>query len=1148
MSLRKKIFNALALCCVFLFFGNLEAQQITGKYKDTPIKDVLKDIENQTDYSVIYDVAILKQAKNVTTEFIQTPLESVLKNILGNNLGYSLKGEIISIFEKNKKGKKKLKNISGKVVDSKGNPVIGAELYILSTGKTINADFDGAFIIDEIPEFSTIIVSEMGHEPKEIKASKESLKKITLETAKEMSEEQRELAELFSKKDTVQLNDIVVVGYGAQRKGDLSTSVSSVKAEDLVNSNTSDFRQALSGKMAGVQVTMPSGDPEGPVSIKVRGTSTINAGNDPLYVVDGVPMQRGMGNINSNDIESIEVLKDASAAAIYGSRGSNGVILITTKSGKGGKLRIDYSGYYGVQSVSKKLPMMNAYEFAEFAADGHNNAYLSEVKNASSSDPNDKRKKGYQKIPPILFPYLKGEVGLVDTDWQDAIFRDAYTMGHNLSFSGSSDKIKYFLSAGYMGKEGVILNSDFQKFNARMNLSAKYNKLKFGVNFAPSYSKSNRVDASDKGGIVQSALMMPPIFPVYNEDGSFNYQGNGYLRIGTDYQHNEVLNPVAIAVLPKNLIDRFSVTGKLFASYDLLKSLNFKTSFGGDFYGAHNDQYTPSTLPFKGKEYYDSPSNPVGYSSSSFFFNWLFENQLTYDKRFGKKHKLNTIFVQSMQKETFKYDNVRATDYPNDYITVIDGGTVIAGSSNITEWTIASYLSRAQYNYDNRYLLSLAIRADGSSRFGKNKRWGYFPSASAAWNVSKEKFFKRAYNLSFINNLKLRASYGVTGNFQIGNYEHLATMSLENYILGDGSGSLVFGYKPDKIENKDLGWEKNKMVNGGLDLHMFNHLLDLTVDYYYSNTENMLLYVPVPLITGYSTSLTNIGKVNNKGIELGLSSRKKFNDFSGISFNANWSKNINKVISLGETDATIISSGSVGHAYYITEVGKPIGNYYLPIIDGVFKNEEELNSYPHLKNAKVGDFKFRDVDGDKVIDLDKDRAVVGNYMPDFTYGFGGKFWYKNLDFSFNFQGVYGNEILNLNKRYIDNLEGNFNGTTIALDRWKSADVPGNGHVNKANRKQTGSNGRTSTWHIEDGSYLRLQNVSIGYTFPEKLIKSLSISKLKFYFTGQNLLTISKYSGYNPEVNARPGSSLTPGEDYGTYPLARTLIFGVNLSL
>ena len=373
-------------------------------------------------------------------------------------------------------------------------------------------------------------------------------------------------------------------------------------------------------------------------------------------------------------------------------------------------------------------------------------------------------------------------------------------------------------------------------------------------------------------------------------------------------------------------------------------------------------------------------------------------------------------------------------------------------------------------------------------------------------------------------------------------------MALDNYILGTGNGQLVQGYKPNTIKNDDLSWEKNAMVNVGVDLQMFKGLLGITVDYYNTNTSNMLLNVPVPHLTGYSTALMNIGKVNNRGWEIALTSQKNFTKDFGYSFNANYATNTNEVKALGPGNAPIISTGSVDHAYYITKVGEPIGCYYLLVQDGIFSNEEELKKYPHFSNTQPGDFRFVDVDGDGVMDLDKDRTIVGNYMPDFTYGFGGKVGYKGIDLDFNFQGVYGNEILNLNRRYIDNLEGNTNGTTIALNRWKSADNPGNGQVNRANRKSKGYNGRTSTWHLEDGSYLRLQNVTLGYTLPQNLTRRFFVEKLRVYVSGQNLWTSTNYGGYNPEVNARPSNSLSPGEDYGTYPLAKTFLFGLNITL
>lgn len=1113
---------------------NAQNQKITLPPGQKTILSAFEEIEKQTQMTIAYNESVINVKQTVNANITGKSLSETMTILLkGTNTTYNIQGDRIIIVAAQPRAPKK--KYSGVILDNKEEPIIGASVSVKGNSSigTVS-DLNGSFSL-EVPVGSTFVISYIGYTPMEIKLGDKTSLNIILQENTEL------------------LNEVVVVGYGVQNKRDVSTSISQVKADDIANVAVSDMRQALVGKMAGVQVTQPSGDPGGAVSIRVRGTSTISAGNEPLYIIDGMPVERGLANLNNNDIESIEVLKDASSAAIYGSRGSNGVIIITTKQGRTEKLTVQYDGFYGFQKVSKKLPMMNAYQFAEFARDGHNAAYLQDVPTGSADDPNSVRPQGYHQIPAELFPYLNGEQGLTDTDWQDEIFRTAATTNHNISLSAKGKNISYYVSVGYYDQEGIIIESDFKKYSTRLNLDGKYGKFKFGVNFSPSYSKSNRVNASGSygsGGVVQSALAMPPVWSVYNADGSYNYQGNGYWRIGTDHQHNEILNPVALAKLQSDVVDRYVLVGKVYAGYEFMKGLSYTLSLGGDYYGAHNDKYRQSSLPLVGLKYYDQPSNPVGSSSSSFYFNWLVENQINYNTTIKDSHNINAVLVQSAQKERKKGNYVEATDYPNDHIESITGGTVSKGTSEITEWTLASYLARVQYSYQGRYMASAAIRADGSSRFGANNRWGYFPSASAAWRISDENFFRSTKALSFIDDIKVRASYGVTGNFQIGNYEHLSTFAKDYYILGGDGGKSAFGYKPEKIKNDDLTWEKTAMVNVGLDIQLFKGLLGLSVEYYDSNTSDMLLNVGVPLITGYSSTLMNVGKVNNRGWEIQLTSQKNITKDLKYEFNANFSTNRNKVKELANGQPYIIESGSVEHAYYITEVGKPIGSYYLLVQDGIFENEEQLKQYPHFADTQVGDFRFVDVDGDGVLDTSKDRAIVGNYMPDFTYGFGGTVTFKDFDLGFNFQGVYGNEILNLNKRYIDNMEGNVNGTTIALDRWRSEDDPGNGQVNRANRKTKGSNGRTSTWHVEDGSFLRLQNLSLGYTLPTKWTQRFHVQKLRAYVSGQNLYTWTNYSGYNPEVSLRHDKdkgTLTPGEDYGTYPLAKTFTFGLNIT-
>lgn len=1116
-----------------------DIQHVTLKFKDATLTQVLSAIEHQTNYRFSYKDSSVADKVGITLSCENTPVTTALEMALkGSGLTYDIVSDkSIAIVEASRKASQaavpanvKTKKISGTIIDPEGEPVIGASVIVDGTSNGVSTDFDGNFTIDKVPEGSTVNVSYIGYQPIAFTVGDKDVYDFTLAENSEV------------------LDEVVVIGYGTVKKRDVSTAISQIKSEDIANLPNSDFRQSMAGKMPGVQVMQTSGDPEGNnIMVRVRGVSSATAGNDPLYIVDGVPMDNGLGNINPNDIESLEVLKDASAAAIYGSRGSNGVIIITTKKGVSEHVKVTYDGYAAWDKVSKKIDMMNAYQYAQLSKEAHDNAYWD--LHPGGTDPNGSRPESFSNYPIELLPYLTGEPNLTDTDWQDEIFRTGFSTSHNVTVSGKTETVNYFFSGNYLSKEGIIINSDFEKYSLRMNLDGKYQRFRYGVNMSPSYSKSKRVNASGSygsGGVVQSALASCPIWPVYNADGSFNYKGNGYWRIGNDYQHNEVLNPVALATLQKDNVTRFAFTGRAFVGFDFGRGFSFQTSFGGNYYGANNEKYRSGALPLLGKDYYDKLSNPVGEASNGSYYNWLFENQLNYNADFGD-HTINAVVVQSAQKETYKGVYVKATDYPNDYIQTITGGTVSDGNSQTTEWSLASYLARAQYSYRGLYMLSAAIRADGSSRFGKNNRWGYFPSASAAWRFTGEDFFRNISAMNWLDDGKLRFSYGKTGNFQIGNYRHLSTMDQDDYILGSGSGSLNSGYKPTGIDNPDLTWEKTSMINAGLDLFALNGYLKLTAEYYYADTYDMLLNVPVPRPTGYSTTLMNIGKVNNRGWELSLGSSHSYKNGLSYSFNATWSKNTNEVKALGQQNAPIISSGSVEHAYYITQVGKPIGSYYLLVQDGIFRNEEDLKAYPHFDNARPGDFRFVDVDGDGVLDVNKDRAIVGNYMPDFTYGFNGTLAYKGLDFAVAFQGVYGNEILNLNRRYLDNMEGNVNGTVASLNRWQSATNIGDGFTNRANRKQTGYNARTSTWHLEDGSYLRLQNITVGYTLPSNWTKKLYIEKCRIYFSANNLYTWTNYSGYNPEVSLRNSNALTPGEDYGTYPLARTFMIGLNLT-
>ncbi|WP_332369254.1 SusC/RagA family TonB-linked outer membrane protein [Spirosoma telluris] len=846
-----------------------------------------------------------------------------------------------------------------------------------------------------------------------------------------------------------------------------------------------------------------------------------------------------MSTVNTDDIESIEVLKDASASAIYGSRGSNGVVLITTKRGKEGKTVINYDSYVGVQNVSKKIDMLDAYEYAQMSYEAKNNAYLDRNPTGKPTDSNDIRNKGVGApstlIQPEIVPYLSGQAGLTNTNWQDAIFRSATIQNHTLSISGGKDNVKYYLSGNYLNQRGVVINSGFKRYGMRANVEVKSGRLTAGINFNPTYSYHDLIKAEGPylgEGVVGLALQMAPIFPVYNADGSYNFGGNAW-----GYGATSILNPVAIANQVSDKLSQLRLLGNAYAQYEIIDGLSYRLSVGTDINSFQRDYYRPSTLEIRDRK---GASTPTGFSRAQNFVDWLVENTLTYNRSFGQ-HTISALAGFSSQKDRRVANELTATNFPNDLVTTLNAGQVTSGSSDIQEWSLLSYLGRVQYDYNGKYLLSGAIRADGSSRFGKANRWGYFPSVSAGWNVSQETFLK---SVNWLSDLKIRASYGLTGNFQIPNYGSVSLLNYSNYILGNET--VVSGLAPGNSANDKLKWEKTAMLDVGFDVSFLRNKLNLTVDYYNANTSDLLLNVPVPRASGFSTELQNIGKVNNQGIEFTLGTRQTFGRLRWDA-SANIASNRNEVKALGPAGDPIIVAGGVAGAQFITQIGHPIGEYYTMINDGVFKNQAEIDAYPHTSTTRPGDFKFRDNNGDGKIDFNSDRAVTGSYFPKYTFGFNTSFAYRGFDLAVAVQGVQGHKILNLIRRYIYNMEGNGNLFRGALDRWQSADNPGNGLVNRANRLASGSNGEISTWHIEDGSYVRVRNITLGYSLPAGVLSRLHLSRARLYVTTQNPFTFTKYLGFNPEVNSRPDSALSSGEDYGTYPLARTTSVGLNLS-
>ncbi|MFT3826595.1 MAG: TonB-dependent receptor [Chitinophagaceae bacterium] len=962
------------------------------------------------------------------------------------------------------------------------------------------------------------------------------------------------------------LNEVVVIGYGTQSKKDITTSVASLKAEDINNFPATGLDKAMTGKLAGVQVLQPAGAPGAGISIVIRGKGTVTAGSDPLYVVDGIPLSDNdvngpgakvnpLNSLNMNDIESVDVLKDASAAAIYGSRGSNGVIVITTKRGKKEKPTISFNSYAGTQETNKKIKMLNAYQYAQLIYDAHNNTYFDLLADkgltGSASDDNATRltkllgaagnTSNAYLLPPDIFPYLNNQPGLPDVNWQDEIFRKAPQQSYSLSVSGGTDAIRYYVSGNYLNQRGIVLNSGYKKYGGRVNVDATYKHLKLGVNLNYNYGvyDNQQTEGRFNGNlenVVSGALVAAPFFPVYKDDGSFNYD-----QYKWQYAQAQLINPVALALLKTDNTIENKLLSNLFAEYELVKDLKYRLSFGADITNGNRNAFRPSTLP--NTLTLTTPSIPTGNYRNAQSTSWVIENTLSWNKKIGE-HSIRALAGFTAQREKNQSSNVSATGFPNDMVKTLNAATsVTSWSSTINEWSLLSGLARVQYNYKNRYLLSAAIRADGSSRFGPDNKWGYFPSASVGWNAGDEDFMR---NIRAISSLKLRASFGVTGNFQIGNYAYLATLGTSNYIFGpQGGTALSNGLYQNTPGNAKLGWEKTTAFNVGIDLGLFDDQLQAVVDVYNNNTNDLLLKVPVPQTSGYSENLVNIGKVNNKGIEITLTHNSHIGDFK-LSNSVNYSANRNKVLDLGGVNSIVTQAQSV--IYFITQVGKPIGNYYTLVKTGVYKNQAEIDDPKNAKvtGAKPGDFKYKDINGDNMIDGSNDRDITGNYMPKFTYGFSSRLQYKMFDLGVALQGVYGNTIANVNKRHMDATESYSNNTINALDRWKSPNDPGNGVIARANRSQRGLNATISTYHLEDGSYLRIRDITLGVTVPARYLGK-AISGARIYFTAQNPFTFTKYSSYNPEVSI-DDNPLTPGIDYGTYPLSRAFFVGLNLNL
>lgn len=1003
--------------------------------------------------------------------------------------------------------------IAGKVMNENGEPLSGVSVTLKGSKRGVATNAAGEFSINA-GSSGILIISYVGYEKKEVAINGQRTLTITL------SEE------------NTQLNQVVVIGYGTVKKSDLTGSVVSVKAEDLKASPVTSFDQALEGRAAGVQVTQQSGKPGAETSIRIRGTTSINAGNEPLYVVDGMlinsdaadmstgvtlgPRISALASINPNDIESIEILKDASATAIYGSRGANGVVIITTKRGREGRNTVSFDTYYSLQEIANKVEVLNAEQFANFVNEAKMNA---------------------DATPIYVNPKNLG----VGTDWQNELFRRAPMSSYQLSFSGGDEKTKYSISGGYFDQDGIIINSNFKRYTFRTNIDRVVNKwLTVGSNVSYARVTSNGV-LTNAGtivpGVVTAALLFNPVLPVYDSTikGGYTYENDRGKTLG---------NPIADAREYNSYTTSSRFIGNFYTRAKITNDLEFKTTFGLDAFNDKENSFGPNFLKRTQASLGEAAIGTVQGMT------WLNENTFTYNKTIGDKHQITALAgftAQQFQNESlFAY----AFEFPDNRTGYHNIGAGLRPQKPVngeSKWSLVSFLGRVNYSFNDRYLFTVTGRADGSSKFAEGHKYGFFPSGAFAWRMKQEEFMQ---SVDFISDMKLRISYGVIGNQAIPPYQSLALIGpYSEGVFNSSQGSEVYtGLEPLSYVNKSLKWESTRQFDVGIDLSLFNNRLSITADYYTKLTYDLLLSTPIPTTSGFSTTLLNVGNISNKGVDLQVNSINTTGKFRWTT-TLNFSRNKNSVTNLN-TETDIILAGAS-----LLRTGQPIGTFYGYIFDGIFQSDQEAATSPVLigqeptaadpaARAKAGDRRYRDINKDGKIDAN-DRTILGSAQPDFTWGLNNSFSWNNFDVSIFFQGSQGNKMANFNSYDLLNFTGQNNVLAeAALNRW----TPEN-HSNKYPRAlSTGSLdvGIFSSAIVEDASYIRLKTINLGYRIPDHVVRKTGLSSFRIYASATNLLTWTNYTGYDPEANTYGTSTTLIGIDAGGYPQSKIFTLGLNI--
>ena len=1121
----------LFIICLFCSIGMVQAVEsyaqnarISLKVEEETVADVLKEIEEASEFDFFYNNTQIDLNRRVSVSAQNSDIFSILEDMFaGTKVRYTVLDKKIILSTELVDNQQQPRNVvKGKVIDAAGEPVIGATVKEVGTNNGIVTDIDGNFSLAVQPGAS-LEISFVGYKTESVQAVVGKNLVVRL------------------KEDNEILDEVVVIGYGTTTIKSNTGSITSVKSTDIKNFPSSNFASALSGKATGVQIIQSSADPGNYPKIRVRGTGTLTAGSSPLIIVDGFPLSES-SDINSianpNAIESIEILKDAASTAIYGSRGANGIIMITTKSGKTGKPNVTLSANFGIQQRSDKVRLVDAYDFAQFLKEARNTGYVNkDPLHRKESDSNAIRKSnGASKrelIPDYILPYLEGKPGLTNTDWYDEIFRVAPMQDYNITVNGGSEKASYSFTGGYMKQNGIVIGSDMDKFSVNINL--RFNPVKrltMGLSISPSYTKINGITSNGWGGSLNGiASISYPFFSPYNEDGSYAISE----QIAANQESDGALceNPVAWANMITNKKERTRVFGNFYTELKLFDFLKYKLNLGSDYNQSTSDYFNPSSL---GAYRVAAPKPTEASQERGGTLNYLIENTLNFNKSFfDNANNIQMLLGQSYQKEEWSTVKINATGFTDDSIENIAGGSSFKVSPNQYAWAMISYFARLNYNYMNKYMLNASIRWDGSSRFGKNSKWGMFPAVSAAWLISSENFLRKS---SFIEFAKLRVSWGKSGNNQIPNFGAQATMTGSDYI---NNGGIVPGVIISASPNPDLSWEMTSTFNIGLDLTLFKYL-GINADFYVANTNDLLLNVPVPEQSGYSTSLQNIGKVRNTGFELKLSTAKDIS-LGSIAWNSSFSlsTNKNKVLALAPGQKQIISGVN------ITKVGSSISELYGYKVIGIYKTEEDFKKYPAMAGTQIGDYIIADLNNDKKIDT-KDKRSFGTPAAEVILGFNNIFKYKNLELTFDIYGEIGKKKYNSTLASLESGEGFMMVTQDYFDnRFHPINNPNGTYAtpNMANYSNDRKQAATSSLWYQNASFLSLRNLKLAYNLPKVFVEKIGLNQAQIYVLGNNLFMFTPYKGFN--IDAEGNNILEQGKEHYAYPMSRMVSIGINVS-